>query len=182
MERLIAIVRWTLMALGAISLVVALGVVGLVAYQVGPGNRDETDLASRDDVRFVLNWCELGDERIERVIHSHVSARSLTGDHLDAYAIAISHVDIDELTAGQREYGPRWYRGDMLPSAVEAAVDFLGGWRHEIPWFPSVDELRSSEFFVYPWRMTLRGTFPTSADLIFVQPKSNLVFYFSGDT
>jgi hypothetical protein len=108
-------VRWILLVWGGLSLIGLLGFAAFVGYRLGPGNRDRNDSASVHDVRFVLNWCELGDQRIEHVIHSHVSARSFTGDHLDAYAIKISHVDIAELTSKANDFGSRWYRGDQLP-------------------------------------------------------------------
>ncbi|MGH9203640.1 MAG: hypothetical protein ACRD2A_20635 [Vicinamibacterales bacterium] len=56
-----------LMAWGAISLIGLIAVSAYVGYQFGPGNRVEIDAATAQDVRFVLNWCELADDRIERV-------------------------------------------------------------------------------------------------------------------
>ena len=64
--------------------------------------------------------------RIEKVLHSHVSARSLTGDHLDAYAIKISHVDTAELTAKTDDLGGGWYRGDQLPADM-STMSLVGG-------------------------------------------------------
>jgi hypothetical protein len=43
-----------------------------LAYQLGPGNRDTSESADKHDVRFVLNWCQLGDERIEEVAEPSV--------------------------------------------------------------------------------------------------------------
>src|SRR5437899_139590 len=96
--RVPAVAKWILLIWGAVSLVGVLSIGAVVAYQFRFGNRDKDDSASPRDVRFVLNWCRLGDSRIEQVVHSHVSARSLTGDHLDVYAIKISHINVGELT------------------------------------------------------------------------------------
>ena len=136
---------------GGLSLIGIIALVGIASFNLGPGNRDEIDSASVKDVRFVLNWCELGESRIESVIHSYVSSRSLTGDHLDAYAIKISHVNRAELTSSSKETHGRWYRGDQLPSVVNDAVGFVGDWlgQKEISWFPREAELRSAEFYVY---------------------------------
>ncbi len=97
---------------GGLSLIGVIGLLGVVVFQLGPGNRDKIDLASAKDVRFVLNSCGLGESRTESVIHSYVSSRSFTGDHLNAYAIKISHVDVTELTSSSEETHGRWYRGD----------------------------------------------------------------------
>src|SRR5207249_2085280 len=92
---------------GSLSLAALIFLVAFLAYRIGWGNQEKNDSASTQDVRFVLNWCELGDQRIQQVVHSHVSARSLTGDHLDAYAIKISQVDVAELTSKQNGFSQR---------------------------------------------------------------------------
>jgi len=180
----VKILRWILLVWGALSLVGVVAIAAFVGFRLGPGNHDKSGTASRDDVRFVLNWCELGDQRIEKVLHSHVSSRSLTGDHLDAYAIKISRVDLAELTSRTDDFAGRWYRGDQLPKVLDEAVEFAGGWLRsdEIPWFPSEAELRSAEFYVYPWSIYCHGVRPTAAELIFIRPADRTVFYFGGKT
>ena len=168
-------VRGAVFVWGCVSLIGAIALAGLIGYQIGPGNRTREDSASIRDVRFVLNWCGLGDQRIQKVLHSHVSGRSFTGDHLDAYAIQISHVELAELTASDERR--RWYRGDQLPQVLDDTVGFVGGWLHEVPWFPRESQLRSSEFFIYSWGIRLHGTRPSAAELIFVRPADNMVFY-----
>jgi len=162
----------------------AIGIGGFFAYQLGPGIINKIGPASKKDVRFVLNWCDLGDERIEKVIYSYVSSRSYTGDHLDAYAIQISHVSIAELKAKKEDFHKRWYRGDEISGVLDDAVDFLTEWLNssEIPWFPSEEELRSDGYFVYPWSIYYHGVRPTAAQLIFVRPSDKMIFYFSGKT
>ena len=174
---------------GGLSLAGLVAVGALATYMVGPANRARDDSATASDVRFVLNWCGLGDQRIDRVVHSHVSARSLTGDHLDAYAIHLTHVELAELAprAGDPhavDPGRRWYRGDQLPRVFDDAVGFAGGWlgAGEIPWFPGEAQLRSSEFYVFPWRVEYHGLTPSAAELIFVRPADRMIFYLSGKT
>jgi hypothetical protein len=149
--RIWKILRTVVFVWGAFSLLGAIAVGALLVYQFGPGNRDKEDSASIRDVHFVLNLCGLGDQRIEKVLHSHISSRSFIGDYLDAYAIKISRVEISELAATLDNSRRRWYRGDSLPKVVDDAVALVNGSQHELPWFPPETELRSSEFYVYPF-------------------------------
>ncbi len=180
--RIVAIARWCLLIWGALSLAGVIIFAAFVAYRIGPGNKNKVDTASKRDVRFVLNWCELGEARTEKVVHSYISSRSFTGDHLDAYAIKISRVELAELMKGTDNFHGRWYRGDQLPKMLDDGVGFVGRWLSEIPWFPSPQELRSSQFYVYPWSIYYHGLQPTSADLIFIRPSDHMVFYFGGKT
>lgn len=171
-----AISKSILAVWGAISLVG-----GLVIYEGTLGNRPADNLASPHDVRFVLNWCRLGENRIQKVLHSHVSGRSLTGDHLDAYAIKISHITLGELTGAAKSDEAHWYRGDQLPKTLDDAVAFAGPWLHEVPWFPRETELRSGDYYVYPWSVDYHGMRPRAAALVFIRPADKMVFYFDGE-
>ena len=113
-------------AWGVICLIGVIGLGGYIAYQIGPGNKSSAQLASKKDVRYVLNWCNLGDERIEKVVHSYISSRSFTGDHLDAHAIRITGIEISELTTD--ENGNGWFRGDQLPEVLNKGIEFVGAW------------------------------------------------------
>jgi hypothetical protein len=176
--RILAIARWSLLIWGAISLVGVVIFAVLSVRAVSQFGSNKIDSASPSDVRFVLNWCQLGDQRIEKVLHSHVSSRSFTGDYLDAYAIRISHIDVAELTKQTDEFTGRWYRGDQLPQIVGDAVDFVDGSLHEVPWFPTKEQLLSSEYYVYPWSIYCHGVRPTAVELIFIRPSDKMVFYF----
>jgi hypothetical protein len=174
-------IKWFLLIWGGLSLAIALVLGAIILYQLGLPNRGKDDSASPHDVRFVLNWCRLGDQRIVQVVHSHVSAPSFTPDHLNAFAIKISHVDESDFTPKTDDPTGRWYRGDQLPPVLDAAVKFVTGWHQEIPWFPSEAELRSSEFYVYPWSIYYHGVDPNAAELIFVRKSDKMVFYFDGE-
>jgi hypothetical protein len=177
--RLLVILRWLLLIWGGVSLLGAIIIVGFILSSLRPPRNDS---ASPNDVRFVLNWCRLGEGRIEKVLHSHVSPRSLTGDYLDAYAIKISHIDVAELTQPTQEFDARWYRCDQLPKVLDDAVSLAGGWRKTISWFPKEAELRSPEFYVYPWAIYCHGVRPTAVQLIFIRPADKMVFYFGVKT
>lgn len=182
MKRLRGCLKWLLLIWGSFTLVITIALGVFISYQLTITNRDKDDLASPDDVRFVLNWCGFGDNRIERVIHSHISARSFTGDHLDAFAIKVSKMDEVELESKTNNFEKRWYRCDQLPPMLAEAIKFVDGWHHEIPWFPGGSELRSSNFYVSVWSVYFHGDRPTAADLIFVRPSDQMVFYFGGKT
>lgn len=189
MKRIWPALKWCLIVWGAVSLigVVIVGIsvarrFGATDSILGTSNESSSAKASKDDVRYVLNWCRLGDSRTEEVIHSYVSSRSFTGDQLDAHAIRISHVSIDELK--HDELGAGWYRCDQLKGVLADALDFVGGWssNDDIKWFPTKEQLLTSDYYVYPWSIYCHGTRPSAAKLIFVRPSDRMVFYFGCKT
>ena len=151
-ERILKVSKIALMIWGAISLIGLIIIAFLFFYPEGLVSSNEVvnDKATKEDVRFVLNWCELGDERIEKVLKSSVSPRSFTGDHLDAYKIKISDVDISELKLNADMRPGEWYRGDSLPKVLDDAIEFIGGFQHETPWFPTEKNIRTSDYYIYP--------------------------------
>ena len=172
------ILKYCLVIWGIVCLLGLIAIVGLVSYRFGWGNHASTETASAHDVRFILNWCKLGSGRIEKVVHSYKSARSFTGDHLDAHAIKITTVDPKELVPNN--YGSGWYRCDEAKGALKDAINFICNWKEDdISWFPTANELHSSEIYVYPQSIYYNGTQPTAADLIFVRPKDKMLFFIS---
>ncbi|QBB70402.1 hypothetical protein ELE36_08495 [Pseudolysobacter antarcticus] len=182
--RIVGVLRNLLLVWGVFSLLAVLGLGAFISYTLGPGNRDRIDTASINDARFVLNLCGLGQDRIEKVVRSFVSSRSFTGDHLDAYAIKVTHVELAELTGTPVSFHGRWYRGDQLPAVVRDATDFIGGALNddEIAWFPKLSELKSAGVYIYLSSTYLSDGSPTSVQLVFVRPADNMVFYFSEKT
>jgi hypothetical protein len=172
--------RKLLMVWGALSLVAALGFGAIFGYQLHADSKGRTNLVSVRDVGFVLNHCGLGTDRIEAVVNSYVSARSFTGDHLDAYAIKVARLELTELSVTENGGAARWYRGDKLPPVVSDAVEFVSAWdsTDEIAWFPKKSELRSADIYVYPVSIYTHGIRPTAAQLVFVRPTDKMVFYF----
>jgi hypothetical protein len=184
MKRLLSVLKWILLGWGTISLAVVIAIVVFAAVQMGLASRSTENMATASDVRFVLNWCRLGDDRIDKVVHSYRSSVSFTGDHLDAYAIKISHVSLDELNKKpDNDLDNHWYRGDQLPPILDKAVAFAGAFQgDEIPWFPKEGELRSNQFYVYLWSIYFHGLEPSSVEIIFIRPSDNMVFFLDAKT
>lgn len=141
-------------------------------------NRDKIDEATNDDVEFVLNWSGLGSDRIQGVIHSYYSLMSFTGDHLEAYAIKISDVSLEELNK-TNDFGRQWYRGDKLPKNIDDAVSDIGTWESEIKWFPSEEEIRSENIYVLSESVLYHGVRVVAYKNIIIRPSDNMVFYIS---
>ncbi len=161
---------------GAISGLLLFVALGLLAYQVYFGNESQHNIATVNDVRFVLNWPNLGDERITAVLNSYESGRSLTGDHLDAYEIETSGVSVEDLQDPNT-----WVRGDKLEGVLKKGVELISSFVEldELPWFPDKNALMSDEIYVYSWSVLFHGKRATAAKLIFAKPSENKVFYAS---
>ena len=146
------------------------------AYQFYFGNKAEINNTTTNDVRFVLNWPGLGEERIQSVLNSYESARSLTGDHLDAYEIQTSSISIEELQ--DINY---WTRGDKLNGILKEGVDLVNMFIHSdmIPWFPDKKTVNSNQIYIYSWSILFHNKRATSAKIIFVKPSENMVYYAS---
>jgi len=184
MKRLWKIFKGFLLIWGAVSFVLFLVSGGCIVYSIMPnlGNRPTNTLASNKDVRFVLNWCNLGADRIEEVVHSYASASSFTGDHVGGHAIRVTHLDASELVYNEGRGGGGWHRGDALSGVAKDAVDFaiLCLTTKEMPWFPTSDELRSPAMYVHIWSVKYAGMRPNSVQVIFANPDTKMVYYLSG--
>jgi hypothetical protein len=186
-KRILSIFKIALMVWGAISLLFVCLLVGTLGYLQTFGNHPRIDTATTHDVTFVLNWCGLGESRIQRLIHSYQSPRSFTGDYLDAYAIKINKVDLSELSQKSDNMGGQWhqwYRGDQMPPVVAAAIDYIAAdlGSNEVSWFPKPEELRSEKIYVYPWTISFHEARATAAELIFVRPSDNMIFFMGSKT
>jgi len=179
-ERTVAVLRGAVVAWGALILAIVVSAILLGAYHSG---RTRTDAAKRD-AQFVLSRCELGEDRIERVVHAYATPRSFPGSHLEAYAIRISRVDVSELAAAPGSTLRSWYRGDQLPPLVRGALESMRRdvGRDPIAWFPKVEDLGSAGVYVYPWSVATEGVSPSEVDLIFVRPADKMVFYYERKT
>ena len=179
MKRLWKIFKVFLLIWGAMSLLLCLALGGCIFFSNMPKLFDmpsaSNELASKNDVRFVLNWANLGDDRIEEVVHSYASQRSFTGDHLDGHAIRVSHLDVSDLEKSGRE----WQRGDSLTGVTKEAVDLAIGSRQEMPWFPTANEIRSPAMYAFVRSVRYTGTHPTAVQIIFANPDTKMVYYLS---
>lgn len=165
---------FTIFGVFSLSVFIILGI--YILFFSNSSLNPQINKATISDVRFVLNWCELGDEKIDSVLKSYVSGRSFSGDHHDSYLIKIKNFDISELE--KTETG-KWYRGDELPQILDDAVKFSNGFQYETPWFIKESEIRTSEIYIYPWSIYCSGINPSSVQLIILNPKKNLVYYIS---
>lgn len=161
-------------AIGLLSCGLIAIVLTFFAYSITWGNRDKIDEATNSDVRFVLNWCQLGDEKIEKVLRSYVSKSGFTGDHHDAYLIKIKGFKYDDLEKAQPG---KWYRGDQLPELLKEAVSFGMSFKQETPWFINESEILKDDCYVYPWFIGTDGLTPRSIQIIILKPKLSLVYY-----
>jgi len=172
-----SIFKWILFLsiFAALAGMVAIGL--LFFYRLAFVNKEKIDAATPPDVRFVLDACHLDESRMEKVVHSYQSTRSFSGGHFDAYEIKVTNITVDELTKAN---DIRWQRGDQLSRAAADAIQFAGIWLNEdrVSWFPRESELKSDAVYVDPRAIEYVGDRPRSAQLIFVKPSENMVFYF----
>ena len=165
---------WNVLAMwGIASLLAVIAVAGFLAYSFA-SNKPRLDRATTRDVRFVLNWPGLGDDRIERVLHSYESTLHVNGDHFIAYEIRVTSLTVSELSS---ERG-RWVRGDRMDALMKDAVQFVTEAGHEAPWLPSAAELSTNKYYVWRWRVEVNERV-SAADLIFARPADRTIFYAS---
>jgi len=177
--------RVLLIGWGIVSAVGVTCLVGVVSYNLlfaSSGSLDVTSSACKRQAHVILNWCQLGSGRMEGVLHAHESKRSFTGDHVDMYAIRISHMDVSELKTDMNGYG--WTQCDQAEGVLKDAIDFAGDWGEfeKTTWFPEKQDMKSPDMFVFSWRIAYSGTRPTAVQLMFVRPSDKTVFYISAKT
>jgi hypothetical protein len=101
------------------------------------------------DPRYVLDACHFSGKQVDQVLHSHIGSRGLlNGGYIDALAFRISDVAEADFTPTSETPNEHWFRGDQLPSVLDAAVRLVTEWHSEIPWFPTGAELKSSDVHV----------------------------------
>jgi len=158
---------------GFISLIAIIVLGGYLTYSLTLGNKTEIDKAKISDVRFVLNWCELGDGKIEKVLKSSVSATGFSGDYHDAYLIKIKSLNENELKNIQSN--GKWFRGDNLPKILDDAISFATEFNGETPWFTNEKNIKTSDCYIYSNSIDCNGLSPRAVQLIILKQK--LVYY-----
>ncbi len=169
---------------GMTLLFVGVATISALYYMSGDHAGDHS-IVDKQDVHFVLNWSQLGEDRIKSVKHSYVSERSLTGDHIDAYAIEVTHISINELENKNAINSIKWTRGDKVEGifftdAIRLASGFAD--LDKLTWFPDINELKSKDIYMNSWAIILHGEQVTSAKLIFAVPSENMIYYVSVST
>ena len=170
------LLRNTFAIIGLFSTVCILFIASFTAYSLSFVNKEKVNIASKNDVRFVLNWCELGDEKIDKVLKSYVAENKFSSDHQEAYLIKIKNFSISDL---QKTQTGKWYKGDQLPVLLKEAVKFGTMFNEETPWFLKETDILKEDCYVYPWYIGTNGLRPSSAQIIIIEPKLNLIYYIS---
>jgi hypothetical protein len=170
-----------LATIGAISLAAVVGLAGYLTYSLTIGNQNEVDRATPDTVSFVLENADIPANMLQKVLHSYVSRRSGPGDHLDAYAIQLSSIDINVLAQNTARHGA-WFRGDKLPQVIKDTVEFVASHQSEIEWLPSASEIQSEKYYVMPQFISIVGLRPYSARVILMNPKERLLILIDAKT
>ncbi len=181
MKKLWAVIRWVLIIWGAICMLWILFIVGSLVFRFGTGWEPSTKIADKNEALGILSSCGLNEAGVQEVLHSYKSQSPFLSDHLYAHAIKISHVDPEKLPKENFDSG--WSRCDQATGMIKDAINFAAGW-HEpgVTWFPSDEQLNSSEMYVYPVRIKFHGLRVEGAELIFYRPADNMIFYMDGET
>ncbi len=181
-----SVLKWFFVGWGILSFALALIIAALIARRFSdwPEAKPSVDVAQKNDVRFVLNWCGLGETRTEAVINSYTSPRSFTGDHVDAYAIKVRGLGPADMKPPAQSSDGGWVRCDQLDATSRDALRLAAAFSSspDTAWFPSEEELASSRYFLWVWSITLHGRRATAAKLIFARPEDGMLFYSSVKT
>ncbi len=165
---------------GAISGLLVFTLWVYFSYQSNSHNTAKVNTASSKDITYILNWARLGNDRVKSVVHSYESSRSLTGDHLDIYEIQTTGISEDELQ--NTEF---WSRGDQLDTVLTKGVSLVNSFissNTDYSWFPNKEQLMSKLMYIYSWSISFHSKQATSAQIIFVNPVTNKVYYASVKT
>ena len=182
MRKIVSIIKYSLISLGGIFVLILFYLSVNIAIALSAPKVKENALKN-NDVRYVLNWCELGESKIVNVKNSTVSARSFTGDYVDKIEIVVKDVSVEDLEARVSK-NEAWYRCDKLPKVVLDAVKFSSGWNDSDSnkWFPDETEILTEKYYVYVWQMVIHGSRVSAAELVFINPRDNKVYFFGGKT
>jgi len=128
-----------------------------------------------DDVRFILNTEPLQSAKLERIVHSFESARAFTGDHGDAVAIKVTGLPVGDFEELADHLHGSWIRGDRIDRTIKGALA-TGNIRD---WQPPTEEVLTADYFIPPRTLVLHDGNLTAAELIYVNLKTQMVYYVS---
>lgn len=183
MKKITVALKWMLLVWGAVSLIglIVAGVIYLRPNEFSEGGPGKSNHLKAADVQHVLNWGELSKASIEQVVHSYESARSFTGDHIDAYAIKVSELAASDLPSGE-PFDRKWTRGDHADQVIRDAVSLATGFSDPATkrWLPQGEEVLTAAYYIRPRRIVLTsGLRVTITEIIFVRLSDQMVFYVS---
>jgi hypothetical protein len=133
---------------------------------------DRTNAADKKDAEFVLNWGGISTNQSYKVIQSYVSARNLTGDHLDFYCIELQKFEVAETSTDQWKNGPE--ADPLLAEALQLAPEDA---HQHGACFPTTDQANSRNMKIMFWSVTAHGRYPTAADILLYDTDSRKLYY-----
>ena len=139
------------------------------------GGSGKTDKMTAYDVRFILNTEPLESAKLESISHSFESARAFTGDHRDAVALKVADLSVPAFEKLVDHLHASWIRGDKADDNIRSALE-KGRIRE---WQPSNTEVLTANYFINPRTLILRDGHVTAAELIYVNLKTQMVYYIS---
>lgn len=159
-----------------------LGVVVWIAHffaagdpDLGEGGPGRTDRMTASDVRFILRIEPLQSAKLERIVHSFESGRAFTGDHRDAIAIKVIELPVAKFEKLPNHIRNPWVRGDKVEQPIKDAL--VRG--HIYDWQPTTDEVLTADYYINPLILVLHSGNLTAAEIIYVNVKTQMVYYIS---
>lgn len=145
---------------------------GTVAYQISDRTVDNDD----QHVRFVLQLFGLSHDYKIKIQHSYKETGSWAGDYEKAFAIKLANIYESEIIQKDSVI-----RGDKLSPAILDAVKFVASSTDngQMHWFPRIEQILSSEFYVYPVSMVHHDIYTDSVHIMLIRPADNMVFYYA---
>jgi hypothetical protein len=174
---------WKIFGIG-LQIVGALALIGVVAVGVmiipwfWPGG-PKIDRVTPGKAMFVLNWGQLGDKsKIERVLHSYESPRSLTGDGVDVYCLTIDR--FPEEVVGKDDSGRKvWLKPPLEDALLVEAIKTASMMPHSdnLAWFPTAKALNSDRFYLSFITIVAHNQMVTTVQLIAYDREERKIYY-----
>jgi hypothetical protein len=164
--RITKYLRLSLQFIGGLTLLGAVVIAVWLFSVLKPGHA-KSDHITPEKAAFILNWADIGNKaKISKVLHSYQSARSFTGDHVDAYSLQIDH--FPEEVVKKDEFGHVYWikpplQNRILKETINTAA--LSAESDNLNWFPSAKELNSARFYLRFQMVLLRDQHPSSVQL-----------------
>jgi hypothetical protein len=177
MNKLWKVVQALLIAWGIFSLVAVL--IWLLTFLRGgdvemrEGGPGRTDKMTMEAAKFMLRTEPLNTAKMERVVHSFESARAFTGDHMDAVAVKVTGLPVSEFEKLDQVLHASWVRGDKVDDVTKGALS-IGRNRD---WLPPNAEVLTEDYYINPGTIVLHDGHLTEAELLYVNLKTQMVYY-----
>lgn len=176
--RIVKILRIGLQIVGALALI-GIVVIAIWFFSLLKPGSARSDRVTPEKAAFILNWADIGDKaKITKVLHSYQSARSFTGDHVDAYSLQIDHFPEEVIKKDEhgREY---WLKPPLQNSILIEAVNTaaMSAESDNLTWFPSAKELNSKHYYLRFQTVFLHDQYPTSVQLTAYDRINHKIFH-----